>query len=98
MRIPRVDFQTSKTDALLVSSLPNVQYITGFDGSNALILIENNGEVTLFTDPRYTIHAGRIFPGKVVTVKNKASLAQAALKLALKRKHRRVGFERLHLT
>jgi Xaa-Pro aminopeptidase len=39
-----------------------------------------------------------VFPGKVVTVKNKASLAQAALKLALKRKRRRVGFERLHLT
>jgi Xaa-Pro aminopeptidase len=97
MRIPKIDFVEAKADALLVSSLPNIEYITGFDGSNALILIEKDGPVTLFTDPRYTIHAGHVFPGKVVTVKNKSSLAQAALKLALKRKHKRIGFERLHL-
>jgi Xaa-Pro aminopeptidase len=98
MRIPRIDFDTAKIDALLVASLPNVQYITGFDGSHALVLIEKGGEVTLFTDPRYTIHAGRVFKGRVVTVKNKSSLAQDALKLAIKRKHKRIGFERLHVT
>src|SRR5258708_6523347 len=71
MRTPRIDFPTAKIDALIVASLPNVEYITGFDGSNALILIEESGEVTLFTDPRYTIAAGRVFPGRVVIVKNK---------------------------
>ena len=98
MRAPQIDFATAKIDALLVASLPNVEYISGFDGSNALLLIERDGEVTLFTDPRYKIAAGRVFPGKVVIVKNRSSLAHAALKLALKRKHRRIGFEKLHLT
>ena len=51
MRAPRIDFVAGKFDALLVASLHNVQYITGFDGSNAVILIEREGEVTLFTDP-----------------------------------------------
>jgi Xaa-Pro aminopeptidase len=107
MRTPVINFDEAsgkagqpkqEIDALLVASLPNIEYITGFDGSNALLLIERSGELTLFTDPRYTIHAGRVFPGKVVTVKNKVSLAQSALKRALKRKHKKIGFERLHLT
>jgi Xaa-Pro aminopeptidase len=98
MRAPHIDFATSKIDALIVASLPNVEYITGFDGSSAQILIEKDGQVTLFTDPRYAIHAGRVFAGKVVIVKNRASLANAALQLALKRKHKKIGFERLHLT
>ena len=97
MRIPQIDFAAAKIDALLVASLPNVQYVTGFDGSSALILIEESGEVTLFTDPRYEIHAGRVFPGVTKIVKNRASLAHDALKLALRRKHRKIGFEKLHL-
>jgi Xaa-Pro aminopeptidase len=97
MRQPQVDFQELKIDAVLVASLPSIQYLTGFDGSNALLLVEP-GAMTLFTDPRYTIHAGRIFPGKVVTVKRPATLTSAALKLALKRKHKRLGFENQHLT
>jgi Xaa-Pro aminopeptidase len=97
MRQPRIDFTEPKTDALIVASLANVQYLTGFDGSNALLLIERSGEMTLFTDPRYTIHAGRVFPGKVVTVKGRSRLALAALKLAVKRKLRKLGFERQHL-
>src|SRR5882724_7179119 len=98
MRTPRIDFAAAKIDALLVSSLPSVEYISGFDGSNALLLIERDGEVTLFTDPRYKLAAGRVFPGRMMIVKNRASLAHAALKLALKRKHKRIGFEKLHLT
>ena len=97
MRTPQIDFPQSKIDALIVSSLPNVEYITGFDGSNALALIEQNGEVTLFTDPRYEIAAKQVFPGAIKMVKNRASLAAAALKLALKNKRRKIGFEKHHL-
>ena len=39
-------------DGLLVSSLPNVRYLTGFSGSNALLLITARACV-LFTDFRY---------------------------------------------
>ena len=98
MRTPRIDFKAAKIDALIVASLPNVEYITGFNGSNALILIEDTGEVTLFTDPRYKIAAAQVFKGRIRIVKNRASLADAALKLALKKRHKRIGFEKLHLT
>lgn len=98
MRIPQIDFPAAKIDALIVASLPNVEYITGFNGSNALVLIEDTGEVTLFTDPRYKLAAAQVFKGRIRIVKNRASLAYAALKLALKKKHKRIGFEKLHLT
>ncbi len=40
-------------DGLLVSSLPNIRYLTGFSGSNALAVITAS-ECVLITDIRYT--------------------------------------------
>ncbi len=42
----------SDLDALLVTNLPNVRYLTGFSGSNALLLVTATNAV-LFTDFRY---------------------------------------------
>ena len=39
-------------DGLLVSSLPNIRYLTGFSGSNALVVVTPR-ECVLFTDFRY---------------------------------------------
>jgi Xaa-Pro aminopeptidase len=43
-------------DGLLVSSLPNIRYLTGFSGSNALLLILAR-DVLLLTDYRYEAQA-----------------------------------------
>lgn len=40
-------------DALLVTHLPNVRYLTGFSGSNALLVATARGELLLVTDFRY---------------------------------------------
>ncbi len=40
-------------DGLLLASLSNVRYLTGFSGSNALLVVTQRGQVTLFTDFRY---------------------------------------------
>ena len=40
-------------DGLLLASLANVRYLTGFSGSNALVFVTLRGQVTLFTDFRY---------------------------------------------
>lgn len=45
-----------KVEALLVTHLPNVRYLTGFTGSNGMLLLRQS-EAVLFTDPRYTIQA-----------------------------------------
>ena len=38
---------------LLVTSLTNIRYLTGFETSNAALLVDPRGPVTLFTDSRY---------------------------------------------
>ena len=40
-------------DALLVTHLPNVRYLTGFSGSNALLVATARGDLLLVTDFRY---------------------------------------------
>ena len=52
----RKDLAASNLDAALVTSLPNVRYLTGFTGSNALLLVTGR-QTLLYTDPRYTIQA-----------------------------------------
>jgi len=51
-RIGRLVEQLGEVDALLVSHLPNIRYLTGFTGSAALVLVRP-GEVTFVTDGRY---------------------------------------------
>ncbi|MEO6445651.1 MAG: Xaa-Pro peptidase family protein [Gemmatimonadaceae bacterium] len=43
-------------DALLITSLPNIRYLTGFSGSNAMLLLTAR-ETTLLTDFRYQTQA-----------------------------------------
>ncbi|MFN7923347.1 MAG: Xaa-Pro peptidase family protein [Bryobacteraceae bacterium] len=45
-----------KVDALLVTFLPNVRYLSGFTGSNAILVITESAD-RLLTDPRYDIQA-----------------------------------------
>ena len=40
-------------DPLLVTYGVNVRYLTGFESSNTAVLVEPDGEATLFTDFRY---------------------------------------------
>lgn len=46
----------ARLDALAVAHLPNVRYLTGFTGSNALLLLAGQ-RALLYADPRYTLQA-----------------------------------------
>lgn len=48
----RASLVHSQLDALLVTALPNIRYLTGFSGSNALVLVTAD-EALLLTDFRY---------------------------------------------
>jgi Xaa-Pro aminopeptidase len=43
-------------DALLVTNLTNVRYLTGFSGSNGQVLVKSDGAI-FFSDPRYAARA-----------------------------------------
>ncbi|MBI4904308.1 MAG: aminopeptidase P family protein [Acidobacteria bacterium] len=61
-------FPTLQLDSFLVTHLPNVHYLTGFTGSNAMLLAAPGRDI-LFTDPRYTIQAAQETTCHVVTVR-----------------------------
>ena len=83
-------------DGLIVTHLPNARYLTGFTGSNAAVLLDRDGDATLYTDPRYTIQAGRQADCRIRIAKGK--LATAVMERVRRRGMRRVGFERDHLS
>jgi len=90
------EFGTHKVDALAVSSAPNVRYLTGFTGSNGLLLALPGGDGVFFTDPRYRIQSQQEVscPVKVATGPLLPQLMTAARRLRV----RRLGFEAAHLS
>lgn len=83
-------FAEHKLDGLLISFGPNLRYLSGFTGSNGLLLVMPEKSL-LFTDPRYTIQASqestcqvKISKGPLVT-----DIVLAIAKMGLKR----VGYE-----
>ena len=57
----RIERLAAKLDEpLLVTSLVNVQYLTGFESSNTALLVDPAGDATLYTDFRYADAAGAI--------------------------------------
>lgn len=79
-----------KADCLLVSSPANVRYLSGFAGSNSLILLTPS-ETHFFTDPRYAIEATHNVSGKVHVVRG--PLSAGALSVIKRKRLKKVAFE-----
>ena len=83
-------------DALLVTDLLNIRYLTGFTGSNAAVLLHTGGDgQTLFcTDGRYTTQSAAEVPDleRVIDRPSAAALVKRAAK------GERVGFESQHVS
>lgn len=56
------------SDVLLVTHLPNIQYLTGFSGSNAVLALAADGADIFGTDGRYVIQAAAQAPDLVPLV------------------------------
>ncbi len=84
-------------DALLVTSLPSIRYLTGFSGSNALLLVSAR-EVHLVTDFRYQTQAAEE-SADVATVRIEKSSLWAGLWSLLGAMNgvSTIGFESAHL-
>ncbi len=52
----RLSFSALGVDAILVSHLPNIRYLSGFTGSAGLVLVDPSSAM-LYTDSRYTFQA-----------------------------------------
>ncbi|GEL16604.1 M24 family metallopeptidase [Pseudonocardia asaccharolytica] len=80
-------------DALLVTDLVNVRYLTGFTGSNAALLVHVDGDAgsRFGTDGRYRLQAGAQAPDLEPIIER--ACAPALTADAAERRVRRLGFE-----
>ncbi|WP_246342502.1 M24 family metallopeptidase [Actinomadura verrucosospora] len=86
----------SGADAILVTRLVNVRYLTGLDSSNAALLVPAEGPAVLATDGRYAGMAAEVCPDLETLVERRA--AEALTTRAAADGHRALGFEPHGLT
>ncbi|HMA47370.1 MAG TPA: aminopeptidase P family N-terminal domain-containing protein, partial [Frankiaceae bacterium] len=67
--------RAGEVDAVLVTRLPNVRYLTGFTGSNAALL--TGGATVLATDGRYRLQAAQQAPDVELLVDREVACALA---------------------
>jgi Xaa-Pro aminopeptidase len=92
--------ENADLDALLVTHLPNIQFLTGFTGSAAAVLVDPHG-AALFTDGRYRTQAKQEVTNARIVIGCKSPLVTAAEWLIARRKgsrrtlarHTSVGIE-----
>src|SRR5260370_983151 len=83
-------------DGLLVTHLPDVRYLCGFTGSNAVLALAG-GRTALFTDGRYTAQAKAEAAGTRVVIAKKPAMF-AACEWIEAAGVRRCGFDATHTT
>ena len=84
-------------DAVLVTSLPNVRYLTGFSGSNALLAVTAK-DCVLLTDFRYATQVAEEI-GSSASLRIESTNLWTGLwaQLATLTSVKRIGFESMHL-
>jgi Xaa-Pro aminopeptidase len=88
---------TEHLDALLVTGLPNVRYLTRFSGSNAIVVLTAS-ETVLLTDFRYKTQARNECPPAVRIRIEAASLWTGVWQTLAELGAQTAGFETAHLT
>jgi Xaa-Pro aminopeptidase len=91
----RARFAEADVDALLVTRLPNVRYLTGFTGSAALLLVGPE-ELVFVTDGRYAEQSADQLAAAGVMARVEVRVTQSAQREAMSaaaRGYRRLGLE-----
>jgi Xaa-Pro aminopeptidase len=96
LREPAIDFAAEKVDAFLVTQPANVRYLTGYTGSNGMLLALP-GSAVFFTDPRYTLQSAEEVACRTIVVP-RGGLITAAAKYLKRWRVRRIGFEKPHIS
>lgn len=89
-------FDEHKLDALLISRLPHIRYLTGFTGSNAMLLATSRN-LYFITDSRYEVQARTEVNGWKVVIARRGLLEEIKRRNYL-RNAKRIGFEAKYTT
>ncbi len=87
----RAELSGKGLDTLIISTLPHIRYLSGFTGSNALLIVGTRSAVFL-TDTRYVLQASREVSGCRVIITTKPLFEEAA-KRKLLSVGKRAGFQ-----
>jgi Xaa-Pro aminopeptidase len=85
-----------KADMLVVTHMPNVRYLCGFEGSSGVLIVFQN-KCTFITDGRYTEQAKQQVKNARVAITKGAALAAAA-KLVERAGYTSIAIEAEHMT
>lgn len=96
MRVLQRHLSEGVCDALLVTHLPHVRYLSGFTGSNGWLLVRKRSAV-LLTDPRYREQAEKEVREIRVHIVARRSMTAALGTDGLLRRVRELGVEAAHL-
>jgi Xaa-Pro aminopeptidase len=94
---PDIHFAALGIDAAVIAGPENVRYLTGYTGSNGLLVLFAGRDPVFFTDPRYTIQSATEVSCRTKIVK-KGGLLLAASNEIRRAKARSVGFESEHMS
>ena len=72
--------QASLKQRLLVTNLVNIRWLTGFETSNAALLVDPKGTAKLFTDFRY-IEGAKALPGVEAVLAKRSLMVDLATRL-----------------
>ncbi|MBI3252178.1 MAG: aminopeptidase P family protein [Candidatus Omnitrophica bacterium] len=85
-------FPKNQIDALLVSSWPNVTYLSGFRSMESWIVVSPEG-LYFVTDSRYLEQARKEAGGFKIILRDKKNVAEIVSDLANEKKWKTIGFE-----
>ncbi len=92
-----IDLAALELDAVLIAGVENVRYLSGFTGSNGMLLLRREGNPIFFTDPRYTIQAAQEVLPRTRVIPRGALITGVASEIKRSRA-RRIGFEKSHIS
>ncbi len=85
-------------DALLITHLPNIQYLIGFSGSNGILVVPAQGKPHFFTDFRYKAQCKVEVAGAKITIVDRTqTLLDSISEKQLFSDFDAVGFEENHI-
>ncbi|KAA9160324.1 aminopeptidase P family protein [Amycolatopsis acidicola] len=96
----RAMLRADETDALLVTDLLNIRYLTGFTGSNAALLLHagDEGRTVFCTDGRYTTQAEGEVPDLERVISRQSAAALLERGSERRKDYGRTGFESQHVS
>jgi len=96
----RQELEKTHLDALLVTHLPNVNYLCGFSGSAGVLLLGHTQRETMFfTDGRYTQQSGQEVEDVRIKIQTgRSAQAVAADWMAQRTSWRRIGIDAAHMS